>query len=334
MSDAQWSQMTNCEKRKALFKLYAANLNALFPGVTDTFVCPFCQKSFGLDSVTGDNPAVILAHCMPKRLKGKLVTLACADCDKRAGTELDVHLKNRLETEDFYRGDTEGPHRVWIDVAGHKVRADFEITKGADGNPTHSVIMNQEHSNPDAVRAVLEALHSGEAFKSVPTVYVGDRLDPDIAMSRLAVLRSAFLMMFRAFGYRYVFDDNLIRLRAQLLNPRDQILPTVTAISLDETTDCLDAVGIVTEPEEMRSFFVPMLFLTESKRKIKKAVLLPGLGPDGDAIFERAQEHQTKNTRLDFRATVFKLDPRRLQDPKYARAVAQIWNRYNPKHNC
>ena len=30
MSDAQWSKMTNCEKREALFKLYASNLNALF----------------------------------------------------------------------------------------------------------------------------------------------------------------------------------------------------------------------------------------------------------------------------------------------------------------
>lgn len=330
MYDAQWSKMTNCEKREALFKLYAANLNSLFPDVTDTFVCPFCQKSFGPDSVTGDNPTVILAHCMPESLKGKLVTLACADCDTRSGKELDVHLKNRLETEDFYRGDTDGSHRVWIEVAGHKVRADFEIMRGADGNPVHSVIMDQEHSHPDAVRAVLEALHSGEAFKSVPTVYVGNRLDPDIAISRLAVLRSAFLMMFRVFGYRYVFDDNLIRLRAQLLNPQDQILPTVTAITLDETTDCLDAVGIVTEPEAMRSFFVPMLFRTKSKRKVKKAVLLPGLGLDGDTIFERAQEHQAKNTRLDFRATVFKLDPRKLQDPKYARAVAQIWNRYNP----
>ena len=284
--------------------------------------------------MTRDIPTVILANCMPESLSGKLVTLACAECDCRAGNDLDVHLKNRLETEDFYRGDKGGSLRVWIEVDGHKVRGDFEIKRGADGKPVHSVVVDQDHSHPGEVRAVEKSLHSGEAFKCVPTLYVGNRLDPNIANSRLAMLRCGFLMMFKLFGYRYVFDENLTRLRAELLNPQDQILPTVTSITLDETRECPGSIGIVTGPEALRSFCVPMLFRTKCTRKVRKAVLLPGFRPDGDTVFERAHAHQAKNPRLDLRVTAFKTDPRRLEDPKYARAVVQIWNRYNRQQNC
>jgi hypothetical protein len=73
--------MSNQELREHLFDGYAANLSLWFPGVKDTFLCPFCLTAFAKGAVQGKNPKVILAHCVPDALRGRPQTLACAECD-------------------------------------------------------------------------------------------------------------------------------------------------------------------------------------------------------------------------------------------------------------
>jgi len=60
------------------------------------FLCPFCLTTFGKEAVLGDSKQVILAHCTPEAVGGRLLTLACDSCDCSAGHEIDIHLINRL----------------------------------------------------------------------------------------------------------------------------------------------------------------------------------------------------------------------------------------------
>ncbi len=100
-----------------LFRDYSANLSACFPAteVTDTFLCPFCKTTFGLKALDHP-PKVAVAHCIPKSLGGTLVTLCCAKCDNNSGTTVDVHLKNRFETEEFFQATTPHPRKVWLTI--------------------------------------------------------------------------------------------------------------------------------------------------------------------------------------------------------------------------
>jgi hypothetical protein len=321
--------MSGDRKRRAVFAMYAANLSACFPAVKNMFLCPFCKKPFGQEALDEDPPRLVIAHCTPKKLKGRLTTMACASCDNEAGRIVEVHLKNRFETEVFSRGESPTPSRVWLTVAGQRVRAEFEITKGDDGKPVYSLYVDEKYSNPTAYEEMVKALENGEAFKTVPTILAEGRMNFDMEISRVAMLRSAFLMMFRHFGYSYILNKNLNRVREQILNPGLSIIPGKPVIQLESESPFLDCVGVITAPEALKSFIVPMLFQTDSKSKVPMAVLMPGLGKDGDSIYERAQEEQAKNENFRADCRLFKYDPGRLSNPESIYLPFRIWRTRN-----
>src|SRR6188768_3314770 len=146
--------MTKQELREHLFGLYSANLTLCFPNVKDAFLCPFCLKTFGRDAIQGDEKKVILAHCVQESLGGRLVTLACAGCDCPAGHEIDVHLIKRLQTTEFFGGTSPRSQRVWLHSAGHRVRADYSVIRGADGKVQTNFKIDGKNSPPGQWQAM------------------------------------------------------------------------------------------------------------------------------------------------------------------------------------
>ena len=286
-----------------IFNVYSANLTICFPDVKDTFLCPFCKTPFGREALTSDPKRIIRAHCIPKALKGKLTTLACNTCDNEAGSDIDAQLANRLEAEDFFQGESKKVHRIDAEVAGHRTDADFWITRDEHGKPVHHVRLHEfdKRSPKEQARlAIQAACESGEAFKHTPVAHVGGRLNIDMNRARVSLLRCAYLMMFRHFGYSYILNDNLERLREQFRRPDDEIIPGNPVIRLTKTEIPMNTVAIIKSPQELQAFFVPMQFRTKSGREVCMGIFMPGLGKDGDSIYERALESQARITRVDF----------------------------------
>jgi hypothetical protein len=310
--------------REAAFNVYAANLTACFPGVRDVFVCPFCRQGFGRDAL-GDPPKVILAHCLPKSLGGRLTALACAACDNAAGGNVDVHLKNRFETEDYFQGRSPESRRIWVQIGEHRVRADMTLTVPEEGQPSVVVVLDQRHSPPADVAGVLKTL-TAEATRPQGLSFQFQGSEPfNVPMSRIAMLRSAFLMMFRHFGYSYILHSNLDRVREQLLRPTEPILPCSPCVNMGTTQEHSNTVGVITSPKASRAFWVPMRFQTEGGRAVCMGVIMPGLGDDRDRIYDWLAETQQRGSQARFRYRIIAYEAGRLSRPEAVPLPYRVW---------
>jgi hypothetical protein len=314
--------------REAAFNVYASNLSTCFPEVTDTFLCPICKTPFGRDALE-EPPGVILAHCVPKALGGTLKTLACAACDNTAGHDVEIHLKNRLEAEDFFAGRSPRGRRVWVTVGPHKVRGSLEIKIQSGGTVGNSVFLDEAKSPPESYHGLVTDLHEGRAQLEIPTIYVEGDLEFSMRMTYVAMLRAAFLMMFRQFGYGYILNPNLDRVRAQLCRPDEPVLPSWPVLNLSIGTEYGNTVGIITSPAEMRAFFVPMCYKTEGKSSVTKAVIMPGLdNEDRDQVYERIAAAQQANPHWNGKCTIFKYEAGRLSQPDSKTFPYRVWRAF------
>jgi hypothetical protein len=307
-------------RREAAFNEYSANLTACFPTFKDTFVCPFCHRAFGRDALD-DPPKVIIAHCLLHSLGGRLITLACAECDNKAGHTVDIHLKHRLETEDFFQGHSPSTRRIQLMMGGRKVPAEIRIGLREDGTPCLEFHIDYRRSPPHEFNALTNALEKGTMPENAE-INIEGTVPFNHPMSRLAMLRSAYLMMFRHFGYSYICHRNVEPVRQQLLHPNEQILPGLPILRVPEHPRHVNTVALVTTPE-YQSFFVPMQFVTEGKQKVCMGVFMPGLGEDSPAIFQRLCTPE--NEHLNFKYVEVPYEAGRLSSPRAVFFPIKFW---------
>ena len=251
--------------------------------------------------------------------------MACGECDSSAGTKLDSHLKNRLEAEAFFAGESDDEQKVWLTLAGYRVRTKLKIAKIPDGQNEFSLFMDHKHSHPDQIAGLVRSLESGEAQKSTPEGEFSGRLAFNMKRSRLSILRAAFLMMFRNFGYSYILNENLNRVRDQIIKPEEPIIQGRFDVGIVESIPYTNCVGIITSPKEIRSFFVPMSFRTNSGKTVVKAVVMPGLGDEDGSIYDRLEPElrSNKNVRVNF--TFIPYAPGRLSKPEFVHLSHHLW---------
>jgi hypothetical protein len=324
--------MTTKEKRESLFNMYAANLTSGDPTIQDMFACPFCHIAFDRTAL-GEPPQVILAHCIPDSLDGTLVTLACEPCDTESGRTFDKYLKTRLENGDFWAGHSPDPRRGWIFIDGLRIRCDLEIKQNDDGTFTHSVFADEKHGPKADFEALKFGLDNGiiNIGSSIPEIALDPRgVEFDWRGAQIAVLRCAYLMMFRFMGYGYILHPNVQAVRQQLLHPDQWILPCLPIINVKDGTQ-RHGIGIITKPHSIRGFSVLMPFVTDGERQHRMAVLMPGLDHDDGSIFEKVYEAQRAQKRIDIGFSMIPPYPNVLSAPNSAHFPRYVWKKYGPQ---
>jgi hypothetical protein len=308
------------------FDVYATNLTLCKPEAQGIFVCPFCRRCFRKEDASHKPPQIIFAHCVPSSLGGRLTALACAECDNRAGYEIDVHLANRLETDSFFRGESPDERRVWLTAAGQRVRANYRITKDSTGLFKQDIVLDAKRSAPGQCEELRAALESGAALRHPLRLTERMRMTFNMDISRIAMLRAAFLFMFRSFGYAYVLHENLNRLREQFVRPRDAIIPGRPIIGLVPDSILTNSVCLITSPEAFRAFLVILSFRTDGGTQLTQGIIMPGLGPDADSVYERIRDHQVTNDSLALRYASIDSQLGRLADPERTWLANELWN--------
>jgi HNH endonuclease len=306
--------------REAAFNVYAANLTACFPALKDTFICPFCRRKFDRDALKHP-PKVSLAHCLPGSLGGRLKALACAECDNKAGHMVDVHLKNRMETEEFFKGQSPSTRPIKLTLASRKVPAEVRIALQKDGTPRFEFHIDYRRCPPCEFNALTTELEEG-TFPENAEIGIEGTISFNQAMAKMAMLRSAYLMMFRHFGYSYICDTNVEPVRQQLLRPNEKILLGFPILQVPGYPLHVNTVLLVTTPE-YQSFFVPMQFVTEGKQKICMGVFMPGIGENSPAIFQRLCT--LENGHVNFKYVEVPFEARRLSSPRAVLFPIKFW---------
>ena len=193
---------------ETLFTRYEADLLRLRPNAKTGFVCPICLKSFARTENLAEDVAI--EHIVPDALAGRVTTLTCRQCNNIAGTKLDSHLVRRVQVEGRKK-----PILAGAEFCGTTFRVKVHLPESADD--AIKIYGIQKQSHPREIDKFGELLSEG--------VWDGQELKLDLELgyqpvrSRAALVRSAYLLMFRIFGYRYVFDRSAAVIRKSITEP-------------------------------------------------------------------------------------------------------------------
>jgi hypothetical protein len=248
-------------------------------------------------------------------------TLVCTECNNWGGSSLDVHLKNRLEAEDFFQGISDKPQRSWIKVGDFKARADWSFRHGE--RPECDLQMHRKNTNPAEVEGIQRAFQKcretadGMSFKL--TVELG--FNP--WRSHVGLLRMAFLLAFRQFGYAYALNGCAALVRKQIQAPKERILPDVFCMAYEKPPVEGTEILIVKEPAELRAFLVNMRLRTK-KRTVYNGVFLPHPWDEEASIYGKLKKSKEANM-FSEKFSRFCGNKVNLSDPNHLMAVFEIW---------
>ena len=163
------------------------------------FLCPICLRAFdhGALGTNGIPQLVDIAHTFPALCGGTLgkATLTCRECNNRIGSELESHV-----ARGFRFHEAPGGHggKVWGHVEFDGIKIPTTITSSPSG---FSLGQHFAHAPPKALERMAQQMQEGE--KVTITIRW---LHPHKYSA--AMLHSAYLTMFRVFGYEYIIAAN------------------------------------------------------------------------------------------------------------------------------
>lgn len=181
-----------------LFMDLAANLAKSRSDYPGQILCPLCLNPFPVDALQLEEPRLTVEHIIPAELGGRIVTLTCKLCNNTHGAKLDSHLIQKVRSEESVRGISSRPVRGRLGIGPVSVAADIDWKASVGGMTTFRI----RRSNPkdmDIMRQLMDEGAAGRANVLLDMQYIPARSD-------LAVLRIAYLAMFRALGYSYILS--------------------------------------------------------------------------------------------------------------------------------
>ncbi len=265
-----------------LFDYYAADLERFAPKYGGHFACPLCCRVFKKAEKLRE--IVAEEHAVPSQLGGRVVTLTCRGCNSHGGATLDAHLIQRVRIE-----ANKLPMRTRFKIGTAAFGAEMYAQRDP-GTPIKITVIEKQ-SDPLQVKEVQRLLEEGQA-----TINLNVKFDYNENRSVVALVRAAYLLMFRTFGYRYVLDASAAVVRKQLENPvqRTAVLDGI----MWRITDAVPAgstVSILQAPPSTRSFFVIMTLDKETKHIA--GVTLPPPGTDGSDLYPYLQSPEARGTK-------------------------------------
>jgi hypothetical protein len=264
-------------KLDALFRLYAADLERLIPEHRGCFACPVCLRVIERQS---DLRLVVAEdHIVPEALGGNISTLTCRPCNNGSGSALESHLVQHVLVEARKR-----PHRGTIDIDGAVHRVELYPPESPD-QPFRIVGMPKQ-SDRRQIQAAEQRMAEGakEIKLDMSMGYIQLR-------SAVALIRSAYLLMFRTFGYSYVLDASAQPIREQLANPLVET-PVLRGVSwrVDSDHPPTEQTRLTIAVSPLQCF-VAFLRLCDEPRHLAAVTLPPpGVGmPFYDSLATKSQ---------------------------------------------
>lgn len=291
------------EKRKKLFNIYSMNLinmtnslgweigyeeDGLFKAINGPhYACPICLDFFPLDSLDQNSPnPLTFEDIPPKSLSGKPLLLTCKNCNNQSGSELDIHLKMDMELRAFFKGATDlkstGKMR---DGKSFKILTRFD----KDKRLFQFIYSNK---NPYAQMQVDKFAENWQG-----STFNFEFKGPNKLKHKVALLRIAYLLAFKSFGYSYLYSEGGRLIRSQISDPLNEIITKPFLITSDLLKD-RPGIHIVTSPKKLKCILVVFSLHLESVSR-EFGVLLPG--PDKSHIESFMNYERNSKAKLSFK---------------------------------
>jgi hypothetical protein len=256
------------KRREIYFDLYSKQPGHLDMTEGKNFYCPICTIGFTRDALLVKCLCVSLAHIIPASLGGTWVTLTCSGCNHRNGTELENDLLKYYQIKDWSRGDGSIPVTI-----GEEKRIRASLTR-----PESNKMSFRVHTPFDSphVKKHYDYIGSTEFASGGQFSFSFQTNRPK--RTNAAILQSAYLLLFRFFGYDFARLDTYQPYREQILNPDKEIIRHNIATLTDEMGARFeDKQGMIMFVSHPSPFILAMLrYKSPAKKAQYLGVMLPG----------------------------------------------------------
>jgi hypothetical protein len=235
----------------------------------DAIICPLCWKEVTFAELS-------VEHIPPASVGGTAKTLTCRRCNNEHGSAIDSHLAQSQVIADAFGG--RGTIPTTLRVNGHAVRADLEWLEQAK----HFEVVGKA-SNPRSSDKIKEAFLAGEASELEVSLELG--YAPDKCQT--ALVRAAYLALFKRFGYSYAKGEVVQVLRRRICDPLLNY-PRLGSliVELREGKPPADEPYIIVAGDVNKSnFFLVILRVRKATTK-RFGVFMPGPTEEGAVFFE------------------------------------------------
>jgi hypothetical protein len=238
--------MNKNELKKQYFEKGAAALRRITSIDQDCYCCPLCQRLFIFQAI--DEGVLTLEHAPPEKVGGRPLALTCKECNSISGYSIDAAVVNREKMLDAAKAITgQNPNyegRASLEMGGESINVKLIVNGGSV-----SILPPQKINNPkklEMYKAYLMNLHDkgkwdGEKFTITP------RASYHIKYSKIGDLKSAFIICFALFGYKYVLNNKLSPVREQILNYKSDIIDRFW-IASDQKIEKKDFICLLDSP--------------------------------------------------------------------------------------
>ena len=259
---------------EALFRRYSVDLERYAPVLRGQFGCPICLNA--IHPVPDLGTVVAEEHIVPQALGGRMVTLTCRSCNNASGSRLESHLVQRVLVDSRKR-----PVKTRVGIGGSVHRAEMFLPETREA-PIKLTVVGRR-SDPRQIAEAQRHLREGKSDINLQMNfgYIESR-------TVVGLLRSAYLLMFRTFGYSYVLDRSAAPIRAQILNPTQEtsVLNGV-AWRLPEPVPSGNWVTVIANDHSKASFVVLVQLSNEPIHV--GGIALPPPGDDGSELYSQVR---------------------------------------------
>jgi hypothetical protein len=264
-----------------LFSHYSADLARFAPEYKDRFGCPLCYQVF--ERINKLSETLAEEHIVPKRLGGTLTTLTCRQCNSHHGSTLDSHLVRRVHIESRRR-----PISARVRIGDGEIGAEIHIPASLDDEAIQ-ILGIKGQSHPDKSDETMRALEKGER-----AIHINLNFEYVPIRSTVALVRSAYLLMFRMFGYRYILDESAKVVLHQIRNPEEETLVLKGIVwRISDRLPKTNCLAILYEPVQIQCFTA--FLQLDRKTEHCAGVMLPAPGTDGSYLYNIVRSREISN---------------------------------------
>ncbi|NVO84228.1 hypothetical protein [Hymenobacter terrestris] len=161
-----------------------------------------------------------IEHAPPESLGGSGGTLTCKECNSTAGTEIDAYLVGRLREIESRAFMPETETRVKVTNGGVTVQGKIAVDKHGTMTMTHDIKLNHPGKLADFIERV-----NPDTNPLINIQFNNRNNKTDFARWQVGLLKSAYLLIFKRYGYSFILDSVYDIVRKQIRNPKFKIYP-------------------------------------------------------------------------------------------------------------
>lgn len=280
------TRMNKKEFKKRCFSKGATALGRIISNDQGYYCCPLCNVLFPEQAIHAE--ILTIEHAPPESVGGKPLALTCKNCNSKSGDSIDAAIANRNKLFEAIKAITGKKQnyqgRASLRMGGESINVRIEVNEG-----TISIKPPIKINNPKKLESYKKYMMDlskvgkwdGEEFTITPT----DKYQ--IKYSKIGDLKSAFIICFALFGYRYALSKRLSLVREQILNYNSEIINRFWFAS-DPDIEKINFICLVENP-------IPAIAV----RLDKSTILLPWLeGPED--FYQNIEDNFDLNNPIKF----------------------------------